>query len=593
MKISYNWLQTYIKEPLPEPKALAEKIIFGAFEVENADDLEKLGNGDVIMDIKVLPDRAHDCLSHYGVAREVAGLLGLTLIPIDFRSHMSVEGDIKVSIETDLCRRYIARKIVNVAVGPSPEWLVTRLESIGQRSINNIVDATNYIMYSYGQPIHAFDYDKITNGKIIVRPANEGEQITTLDGKLVTLTPSELVIADSEKALAIAGVKGGNAAEVDTTTQNIVIEVANFNPVTVRKTAQKLNILTDSAKRFENELTPQLAGTAIHLITDLITEIAGGHPNFPVDEYLNPVTQQSVVISTDYVNCVLGTTISIEEIFEILKRYHYEFAELSGDFTIAVPFERLDITGPHDMVEEIGRAYGYDRISATLPDIDFKPMSHELFSKISSIKNDLASKGYHEVMNYTFTKKGDFEVARGPVGKSALRTNLSDGLAKSYELNKQNADLIGVTEMKIFEVGTIFLKSGEYIHVAFADKTGIKEMLIDDYLLDRKEDLSVVVSQETGKFIPWSEYPFITRDIALWISSETSPQEVLLLIKKNATDLSVREPRLFDTFTKDGKTSVAFRLVFQSFERTLENSEVDIIMENIYTIVREKGWEVR
>lgn len=593
MKISYNWLQTYIAEPLPPVAELAEKIIFGAFEVENADNLEKLGNGDVIMDIKVLPDRAHDCLSHYGIAKEVSGLLGLTLKPLEFKTHMSIESDIKVSIETDLCRRYIARKILHVTVGPSPDWLVTRLESIGQRSINNIVDATNYIMYSFGQPIHAFDYDKISEGKIIIRPAFDGEQLTTLDEKLVTLSPSEIVIADSEKALALAGVKGGNAAEVDDTTKNIIIEVANFNPISVRKTAQKLTILTDSAKRFENELTPQLAGTAIHLVTDLITEIAGGQPCFPIDEYPNPVIQRSVTVTTDYVNSVLGTTITIEELSEILERYHYEFAETSGTFTMAIPFERLDIIGAHDMVEEIGRAYGYDRIPAVLPSINFVPKTNEVFAKITAIKNDLVSKGYHEVMNYTFTKKGDFEVARGLVGKSALRTQLSDGLAKSYELNKKNADLIGVSEMKIFEVGTIFLKSGEYIHVAFADKSGITEMSIDDYSIEKDTITYNSTNAPVEKFIPWSEYPFITRDIALWIPSDVSTRDVASLLEQHTTALSVREPRLFDTFTKDNRTSVAFRLVFQSFTRTLENSEVDTIMEKIYTTIKEKDWEVR
>jgi len=233
MKISYNWLQTYIEEKLPEPEVLAEKIIFGAFEVEEQ---EKLATGDTVFEIKVLPDRAHDCLSHYGIAREVCGLLGLTLKPLVFKNHESVESDVQVSIETDMCRRYIGRKVFDVKIGPSPAWLVERLESIGQRSINNIVDATNYIMFGLGQPIHAFDYDKVFDGKIIIRNAHEGEQITTLDGKEITLSITDAVIADQEKALAIAGVKGGNAAEVTTETKNIIIEVANFDPVSVRKT---------------------------------------------------------------------------------------------------------------------------------------------------------------------------------------------------------------------------------------------------------------------------------------------------------------------------------------------------------------------
>ncbi len=599
MKISYNWLQTYIEEKLPEPEVLAEKIVFGAFEVE---DVEKLVTGDTVFEIKVLPDRAHDCLSHYGIAREVCGLLGLTLKPLTFKNHESVTSDVQVTIETDMCRRYIGRKIFDVKVVPSPAWLVQRLESIGQRSINNIVDATNYIMFGLGQPIHAFDYDKVSNGKIIIRNAVEGEQITTLDGKEITLSATDAVIADSEKALAIAGVKGGNAAEVTTETKSIIIEVANFDPISVRKTARKLGILTDSAKRFENELTPHLAGTVIHIITDLICELAGGQPCDPIDDYKQVAVQNTITFSADYINKILGTVIAHEEIKTILNNYGYNFQEEDELFKVLIPYERLDLIGPHDMVEEIGRAYGYEKIVPVLPNLDFKPARHETFDTISAIKLDLTSKGYNEVMTYSFVKKGDYEVARGPVGKSTLRTNLSDGIKASYELNKQNADLLGITEMKIFEVGTVFPKSGEVVHVAFADKKGINEMTLDEYVernapLNKgscHEALRVTEGSGVGEvFTMWSEYPFITRDIALWIPSETNPDEVLEILKSNGTSLLTREPKLFDTFSKDGKTSVAFRLVFQSFERTLTNEEVDKVMEVVYEKVKEKGWEVR
>ncbi len=609
MKISYNWLQTYIEEKLPEPEVLAEKIIFGAFEVEDVECLPLLGGvaegrggTDTVFEIKVLPDRAHDCLSHYGIAREVCGLLGLTLKPLTFKNHESVEGDVQVTIETDMCRRYIGRKVFGVTVGPSPAWLVERLESIEQRSINNIVDATNYIMFGLGQPIHAFDYDKVSNGKIIIRNATEGEQITTLDGKEITLSATDAVIADSEKVLAIAGVKGGNAAEVTTETKSIIIEVANFDPISVRKTARKLGILTDSAKRFENELTPHLAGTVIHIITDLICELAGGQPCDPIDDYKQVAVQNTIIFSSDYINNILGTDIAREEIKTILNNYGYNFEEEDELFKVLIPYERLDLIGPHDMVEEIGRAYGYEKIIPVLPNLDFKPTRHETFDTISAIKLDLISKGYNEVMTYSFTKKGDFEVARGPVGKSALRTNLSDALKSSYELNKQNADLLGISEMKIFEVGTVFPKTGEVVHVAFADKKGISEMTLDEYVERNAplakgswhEALRVTEGSGAGEvFVMWSEYPFITRDIALWIPSETNPDEVLEILKSNGTSLLAREPKLFDTFSKDGKTSVAFRLVFQSFERTLMNEEVDKVMEVVYEKVKEKGWEVR
>lgn len=598
MKISYNWLQSYIEEPLPSPEALTEKIIFGAFEVEET---ETLPNGDTVMDIKVLPDRAHDCLSHYGMAREVSGLLGLTLEKESCKIHQDVESDIKVTLESPVCRRYVARKVFGVRVGPSPEWLKERLEAVGQRSINNVVDATNYVMLSLGQPIHAFDYDKLASGHLVVRQAKEGESLTTLDGKTVALDDTVTVIADERQPLAIAGIKGGTAAEVDSSTKNIVIEVANFEPVAVRKTSKKIGIQNDSSKRFENEITPQLAGIAIHAITDLVVQVAGGQPEIPKDEYPNPVTQNTAAFSADDINRTLGTGIPPADIRDILNRYGYVFEEEGGLFKVTVPYARLDITGSHDMVEEVGRAYGYDRIVPKIPVIDFAPRQNEVFESVTAVKNDLVAKGYHEVQTYSFVKKGDFEVARGPVGKSSLRKNLADGLAAAYEMNKQNAPLLGVDEMKIFEVGTVFPKSGEEIRVALADKKGVQEMNIADYIQKvsppfqggAAEGRGGIGRSETEGYVAWSEYPFITRDIALWIPSETDPSEVLAVLKENSGDLSVLEPRLFDTFSKDGRTSVAFRLVFQSFDRTLTNDEVDAVMTTVYAKVADRGWEVR
>jgi phenylalanyl-tRNA synthetase beta chain len=599
MKISYNWLQSYIDEKLPTPEVLADKIVFGSFEVEGIDAV----GDDTVLDINVLPNRAHDCLSHYGMAREVCGLLGLTLKPIESRHHESVESDVRVSVEMNLCRRYIARKIFNVKVGPSPEWLSSRLEAIGQRSINNVVDATNFVMFAFGQPMHAFDYDKMANGHIIVRPAKEGESITTLDGKIIALEQNIMVVADERHPLAIAGVKGGSIAEVDESTKTIIVEVANFDPVAVRKTARRLGILTDSAKRFENELTPHLAGQMIHVITDLIVDLAGGQPEDPVDAYQNAVTQNTVTFSTDLISRMLGVEITPVEIREILNRYGHVFQEESEVFKLTVPFERLDITGPHDMVEEIGRAYGYDKITPKLPTIDFKPAINEAFAKICAVKNDLVEKGYSEVQTYTFVKKGDFEVAYGAVGKSALRTNLSDGLKKSYELNKQNADLLGNSETKVFEVGTVFPKSGEEVHVAFADKSGVQEVNLDEYVSRNNILYSGYVFPEQKKgtrtFKMWSEYPFITRDISFWIPKDSLIEEIIPFLRNALAEassdvsLSVESVRMVDDFSKGEKRSLAFRFVFQSFERTLTNEEIDKVMEVIYEKVRGRGWEVR
>ena len=264
MLISYNWLQTYFKEKLPPADKVAEVLIFHSFEIES---VEKHSD-DFIFDVKVLPDRAHDCLSHRGVARELSVHLGTKVV--EDKKPLGVSGGkpkrpLSINVkEPTFCLRYTSLLIEGIKIGPSPGWLKSRLESIGQKSINNVVDATNLVMFDLGQPLHAFDADKVKGG-IEVRMAKDGEKITTLGGKEITLEKDILVIADDEAPLAIAGIKGGNKAEVDAGTKNIILEAANFSPVSVRKTSKRLGIQTDSSKRFENELSPETAKEAIEL----------------------------------------------------------------------------------------------------------------------------------------------------------------------------------------------------------------------------------------------------------------------------------------------------------------------------------------
>ena len=596
MKISYNWLKQYI-DPLPNADELAEKIIFGAFEVEEQ---ENVGD-DTIFEIKVLPDRAHDCLSHQGMAREIAGLIGSQFIdPTEnYIVPESKPTQFHVDIQTEKCHRYSARIIRNITIGSSPEWVVKRLESIGQKSINNIVDATNLVMFDCGQPTHAFDAKKLASEKIIVTTVSEPMLVTTLSSEEKELQAGEIVITDEKNILAIAGVKGGNQAEVDTTTTDIIIEVANFDAVSVRKTARRLNILTDSAKRFENELTPELASYAMRELSALIAEMC---PDAVfediVDVYPEPATQKHVQFSTEYISQKLGALITANDIENILNQYHYEFA-LDGDqFTVAVPFARIDIAGPHDMVEEIGRVYGYEKITPKIPNLAQKPLIHSEYAKILAIKNDLLKKGYHEVMNYSFRKKGNYEVARGPVGKSALRKNLIDGLTESYEMNRLNKDFLEIDEMKVFEIGTVFEKEGEIFHVAFVDKKQSKESTLDEYISENNivvpnDHYIIPDSVISTSFVSWSEYPCISRDIAIWVPEGIQEGQVQEIIKQNAGEFLVKGPRLFDTFNKDGKTSFAFRLVFQSPEKTLTEEEVSDPMETITAELIKNGWEVR
>lgn len=581
MKYSYTWLQSHIEESLPKPEVLKEKIIFGAFEVES---LESVGD-DTIFDIKVLPDRAGDCLSHVGMAREIAGLLNLTLKFSD-KNLPEMPLLLPVEVKSDLVRRYMAVRMDGVKVMPSPEWLRTALEAVGQRSINNIVDATNFILLDTGQPTHAFDAAKVDGG-IVVRDAKENEKIITLSGEEKMLQPSNLVIADYVGALGIAGVKGGKSAEVHADTTSIVLEIANFDPASVRKTARALGLPTDAAKRFENNLSPEIVYQAAAQLVTLIKDIAGGEVTGVHDIYPTKAETRTLSFATADVARLLGKA-SAEDIAKVFDQYKYTYTREGEKFDLTIPYWRADITGAHDIAEEIGRVVGYDSIEAkALPEI-FATAHSPAYQSIRATKAWLVHDSYREVMTYTFRPKGEVEVARGAKGKSMLRTNLSDGLKESFDLNKLNAALLGQNEVKLFEIGTVFTKDKEEVHVAIADKNGIKEMTIEQYVAEQKivvESTSLEVEKPTHVFKQWSVYPFVTRDIAVWISDESGKEVLETIVRDFAKQYCVRAPVLFDQFTKDGKTSQAYRFVFQSYEKTLTEAEVEGWMKILHDTI--------
>lgn len=594
MKISYNWLKWYVPE-IPEAEKVAG--IFGSHLCE-VESVEKLSDGDTVLDLNILPNRAHDLLSHHGVARELCGQLGTKFNDPSamYKVPASKKGVLTIEIQTEKCRRYMGRIVRNIKVGPSPEWVVKHLESIGQRSINNIVDATNICMFDCGQPMHAFDLKKLASEKILIRQAQDGETMKTLDGKDVVTKTSDMVIADESGVLALAGVKGGTRAEVDENTTDIVLEVANFDPVSVRKTARRLSIFTDSAKRFENDLSPELGNFGMMELTGLIVEMCPeGIFEDVVDVYPAPQESRKISFKLSDVNKKLGANISSDEAETILKNYSYIFTKEGDTYTIDVPPLRLDLTGTHDITEELGRIYGYEKISPELPKINFSPKKNDVYARIRAVRAKLFADGYSEVMTYTFTKKGKVEIARGAKGKEFLRTNLSDGMKEAYEHNRLNAPLLGADEVKIFEIGTVFPSvDGQEMHVAYVNKKGVVESTLEEFTRDM--DLEAELPHKKSApmmFTPWSSFPFITRDIAVWVGEGTSADELIQLCKENGTELLVRDPELFDQFTKEGKTSLAVRLVFQAFDRTLTDEEITRIMEKITQEVQKRGWQVR
>lgn len=308
---------------------------------------------DTIFDLKIMPDRGHDLLAHKGIAHEVSVLSG---VPMKKGVHKEFPpasvAPLRVTVESSkLCPRYMGRVVEGVKVGPSPVWLRDRLESVGQRSINNIVDITNYVMLELGQPMHAFDMSKLAQGndgsvEIVVRAAKEGEQMMTLDNKDLVLTTDTMVIADQERVLAIAGVKGGKDAGVDENTTAIVFEAANFDAVSTRKTSARVGIRTDSSRRFEHDISPALAEEAMNLATELLLDMCpDANVGEVVDVLARPLKNYKVGIALSELNGILGTTLSKKETEDILERlgFIYEFVADPLAQVIAVAPTLVDV----------------------------------------------------------------------------------------------------------------------------------------------------------------------------------------------------------------------------------------------------------
>lgn len=604
MKISYNWLKWYIPEVINAEK-LQDIFTYHLTEVEG---VEKLADGDVVFDLNILPNRAHDLLSHYGVAKEISGQLGITFTdPAKSYEDILAKKEIQrtnviIDLQTTGCRRYMARIVRNIKVGPSPDWVVKHLESIGQRSINNIVDATNLVMFNCGNPVHAYDLKKLANNKaqeygVVVKTAQENEELELVgrDKIIAKLKNTDVIITNSSgETLGLAGIKGGtNSGIVDDTT-DILLEVANFDPIFVRKTARRIGVLSDAAKRFENNLSPELCNAAMLELTALLVEM---FPDAVVEEiidvYPNKQESRAIEFSLSQINTILGSQISREEVETILRNYSFSYTSSENFpdyvFTVVVPPLRLDLVGSHDIVEEIGRIYGYNKIIPVIPKINFTPQENSTYSQILSVRKKLTDAGYRETMTYTFAKKGDIEVARGLKGKDALRTNLYEALKESYEMNRLNAPILGQSVIKLFEIGTVFVNGNEEIHVGVADNDGVEEMELKNFVVNRLEFIADTVSPRAEKldaapiteFAPWSPYPYIVRDIALWVPREVESSTIYKIIKDNAGEYLVTGPTLFDTFSKEDYTSYAFRLVFQSKDRTLTDEEITQAMEKI------------
>ncbi len=644
MKVSYNWLQDYFAEPLPSASELEQVFMLHALEV---DGIEEVG-GDTVIDLDVLPNRAHDCLGHRGVAKELSVLLDKKMKKDELGGRTSkleaLSGrSTKLSVEVqdkEWCPRYTGAFIKGVKVGESPKWLKERLETIGQKSINNVVDITNYVMFGIGQPTHIFDADKLTdnNGiRIGVRKAKSGEEITVLGGDKYELDDSVAVITDanSDAPVAIAGIKGGELAEVSEETVNIVVESAKFHPIKTRRASAKIKLRTDAVQRFENEIPIELPPYGAVEVAKLIQEVAGGEVEGFIDSWQGESQEHKVSITIEGLNSFLGSSVTMEQAVKIINRFGWEH-EVNGETLTVIPsFERLDVRIAEDLYEEIGRVYGFENIKGEmLPSPAPEKFINKEWAYSELVRKIMLEEGVTETMTYTLTDFGDIKLASIlSSDKDHIRSNLRSGVTDALERAVKNAPLLGEYNMiKIFEIGRVFPNRGEHTSVAI----GVRALAKKKAEQKEQEALEAVcqaleqelgtklagVSTENGvlefnlsetmaslptpseypnlpligkgvRYTPSSAYPFIVRDIAIWVPEGAQETEIIDVIYKHGSELVQRVDK-FDEFKKGGRVSLAYHIVFQSQDKTLTDDEVGEIMQKVEEeLNNKKEFEVR
>lgn len=467
MQVPLEWLKQYL-DIEASAEEIATRLTMGGLEVEG---IEESATGPVL-DVYITPNRG-DCLSMVGVAREIAALYGLPLripSPPFSREGGAVTALTSVTLQDpDLCPRYAARVVQGIRIGPSPQWMQARLEAAGQRPINNVVDVTNYVMLELGQPLHAFDLDRLAEKRIVVRRATAGEKFTTLDEVERELTDSMLVIADGEKAVAIAGVMGGQNSEVSETTTTLLLESAHFDPLAVRRASRVLGLRTEASYRFERVVDPEGVRRAVDRACELLHEI--GQPEAVegvVDVYPHPVAQRSVTLRVTRAIELLGMDLTSHLCADSLRALGFEVRTESHDATdvlhVQVPAFRPDITLEEDLIEEIGRIYGYENIPETLPGGATTQGGDSVEGEfISRLKRTLTTCGLQEVVSHSLTAPSFFDAPADAARQVAVRNTLSadiGGLRRSLlptlldvaQLNARH----GQQHLALCEVGRVW-----------------------------------------------------------------------------------------------------------------------------------------
>ena len=400
MKVTYNWLKEFVEIKIPAQE-LADKLTMAGLEVKSIE--EKAG--DFVFEIEITSNRP-DWLSVIGVAREVAALTGKKTKTVKVKAAKpNAPGAEKFGIEienrTD-CSLYTARIVRNVKVGPSPEWLRSRLESLGLRSVNNVVDITNYVLFETGEPLHAFDLDKLCDRTIVVRRAADGEKLVTIDEQERKLSRDILVISDKKKPVAIAGVMGGKDTEVTGNTRNILLEAAIFDPALIRRGRQRLGMSSDAAYRFERGIDPASPDDASVKAAKLIVELCGGELSCAVSSGSVARKELKIGLSAAGIKKHLGVEIPQAKVNSILAGLGFEIKEKKkGVLDVKVPSWRLDVKAEVDLIEEVSRVYGFENIPSTLARVVLKNQGTGFQDYIGQSKDILAGLGLNEAVTYS------------------------------------------------------------------------------------------------------------------------------------------------------------------------------------------------
>ncbi len=474
MKISLNWLQTFVDIDIMglQPEDLARSLTMVGLAV----DLVEPSGDDFVFDVDVTTNRP-DCLNHLGVARELAAQYRLKLRAPDFtppETDDSCTAEFPMSIEIEdpeLCPRYSGRVLTGVRIGESPDWLKRRLEAVGQRPISNVVDITNYILFELGQPLHAFDYYKLERRRIVVRRARVGEGIRTLDGVGRELTESMLMICDGSRPVAVAGVMGGEDSEIGDGTDTILLESAYFDPGSIRQTSKSLGLSTEASYRFERGADPEMPVKALNLACRLIEEYCGSKcVGDVIDVNPLPYRPEEFTIRQKRVRQVLGIDVNLNDASEVLERLEFQPRRVEGDaLVVKGPSFRRDIGVEDDLVEEIARHIGYERIPSSYPRPPQAGKAHETDGHDRLLEDTLVDMGFFQASNYAFSnpqreanflgREPDLVALANPLTDldTHLRSTLLPGLMESVRRNLN----FGSRNIRLFEIGAVYRPSRE------------------------------------------------------------------------------------------------------------------------------------